>query len=110
MSISMTDEFEQWCGALHELDQGRIIGRIKAFDRLRTAIFEPHGRMESASRHANQMYSISPQRGSNAFEVFCILGATDTYVIHGYDANVYFSPTTQLNAADDLVDQQGPFA
>ena len=109
MSISTTDEFEQWWGQLHDLDQGRIIGRIKAFDHWRTAIFEPHGRVEASSRHASQMYSISPQRGSNAFEVFCILGASDTYVIHGYDANVFFSHTTQLNTADDLVNQHGPF-
>lgn len=109
MSISTTDEFEQWWGQLHDLDQGRIIGRIKAFDRWRTAIFEPHGRVEASSRHASLMYSISPQRGPNAFEVFCILGTSDTHVIHGYDANVFFSHATQLNTADDLVDQYGPF-
>ncbi len=109
MAINVTDEFEAWFKTLLDLDQGRIFGCINAFDVLRSNIFEPHGRAESSSRHVGKMFSISPQRSGSAFEVFCFVGSSDIYVVHGYDANVVFGRAGELKTADDRVDSQGPF-
>ena len=107
MAIKVTNEFEAWFKTLLDVDQGRISGSINAFDVLRANIFEPHGRAENSSRHVGKMFSISPQRGSAAFEIFCYVGASDIYVVHGYDPNVVFG--NELKTADDRVDLQGPF-
>ena len=92
-------------GILRCVGRGMMHDRVKAFHTAN--IFEPHGRAETSSRHAGKMFSISPQRGSAAFEIFCYVGASDIYVVHGYDPNVVFG--NELKTADDRVDLQGPF-